>query len=47
MLLQGLVEAGQGHLFSGWPAPGSADDDKRRMVVQLVTLNARQEGALQ
>jgi UDP-sugar pyrophosphorylase len=45
-LLAQLLEAGQAHLFSSWPAPGTADADKRRMVQQLAVLDAHYHGGL-
>ena len=41
-----LVDAGQAHLFSGWPEPGEADEDKLRLVKQLVQLDSSYAGGL-
>lgn len=41
-----LIEQGQGHLFSHWPAPGKHDDDKRRLLDQLSHLDTSYSGGL-
>ena len=46
-LLVRLAENGQAHLFDGWPAPGTQDDDKRRLVSQLARLNSQYPGGLE
>ena len=46
-LLSKLTELGQGHLFESWPAPGSNDDDKRRLASQLSELNSQYPGGLE
>lgn len=45
-LLAKLIEAGQAHLFSSWPAPGTNDADKKRMVSQLSVLDEHYHGGL-
>jgi hypothetical protein len=32
---EALVLAGQAHLFMDWPAVGSQDEDKRRLMAQV------------
>ena len=43
--MSSLVE-GQPALFSGWPPLGTGDDDKRRLVAQLIGLDATTPGGL-
>uniref|UniRef100_A0A383VCY8 UTP-monosaccharide-1-phosphate uridylyltransferase n=1 Tax=Tetradesmus obliquus TaxID=3088 RepID=A0A383VCY8_TETOB len=45
-IIRMLVEEGQAHLFAAWPAPGEADADKRRLLQQLVLLDANYHGGL-
>ena len=40
------LEAGQLHLFEGWPLPGRQDDGKRALVEQLVALHQQYPGGL-
>lgn len=30
-----LLDAGQEHLFTAWPAPGERNDDKKRLLAQV------------
>ena len=32
---QSMVKAGQAHLFAGWPAPGTQDEEKKGLIAQL------------
>eukprot|EP01045_Picozoa_sp_COSAG04_P016131 COSAG04_NODE_1323_length_7222_cov_14.445178_3_plen_614_part_00 len=32
---QSMVKAGQAHLFTGWPAPGTQDEEKKGLIAQL------------
>eukprot|EP00501_MAST-03F_sp_TOSAG23-6_P000581 GSMAST32.ASY1.ANO1.602.1 assembled CDS len=41
-----LLEVGQGHLISSWPAPGVDDDGKHRLLLQAKTLDEKYPGGL-
>lgn len=41
-----LCAAGQEHLFKDWPAPGTSDSDKRRMIAQAADINAKYPGGI-
>jgi len=43
---EGLIAAGQAHLFMDWPAVGSRDSDKRRLMAQIATIDAGYPGGL-
>ncbi|PSC70970.1 UDP-sugar pyrophosphorylase 1 [Micractinium conductrix] len=45
-LAEALLAEGQGHLFQRWPAPGTADADKQRMLAQLRHLDTSYAGGL-
>ena len=45
-LLCDLVSNGQAHLVTGWPAAGTEDEGKRRLVEQLVRLDETTPGGL-
>ena len=45
-LLSNLIAEGQAHLFTAWPAEGKSDEEKRRMVAQLVALDKSYHGGL-
>ena len=36
----------QGHIFEGWPAAGSKDDDKRKLMDQAIVLDSKYPGGL-
>ena len=36
----------QGHIFDGWPAAGSKDDDKRKLMDQAIVLDSKYPGGL-
>ncbi|CAN0481399.1 unnamed protein product, partial [Laminaria digitata] len=36
----------QGHIFEGWPAAGSNDDDKRKLMDQAIVLDSKYPGGL-
>ncbi len=44
--MSALLDAGQEHLFSGWPEPGKDDDNKRRLLAQLRQLDSSYAGGL-
>ncbi|KAL6777586.1 USP2 [Auxenochlorella protothecoides x Auxenochlorella symbiontica] len=46
VLVSALLDAGQEHLFSGWPEPGKDDDNKRRLLAQLRQLDSSYAGGL-
>jgi len=41
-----LVQGGQEQLFAGWPAPGTQDADKRRLIEQLIALDKSYHGGI-
>ncbi|KAK9828897.1 hypothetical protein WJX72_002655 [[Myrmecia] bisecta] len=45
-LVNALLDLGQEHLFTHWPAPGQHDDDKVRQVAQLRHLDFNYNGGL-
>ncbi|GFR50316.1 hypothetical protein Agub_g12510, partial [Astrephomene gubernaculifera] len=45
-LVSELLQLDQGHLFEGWPEPGTADSSKRQLVDQLVLLHRSYHGGL-
>jgi hypothetical protein len=45
-LIAELIALGQSHLFSAWPAPGTSDAQKKKLVTQLVALNRSYHGGL-
>ncbi|DBA78953.1 TPA: hypothetical protein ACH3X1_008826 [Trebouxia sp. C0004] len=45
-LIQDLLQLDQGHLFSSWPPPGQADDQKQKLVQQLGHLDGSYNGGL-
>jgi len=45
-LVQLLVEAGQVHVFAPWPAPGTRDADKKRLLAQVAELERVYPGGL-
>ncbi|VGO19989.1 UTP--glucose-1-phosphate uridylyltransferase [Pontiella sulfatireligans] len=45
-LIADLVENGQHHLFAGWDAPGTADDEKAAFLASLEKINANYPGGL-
>ena len=45
-MIDKLVECGQDHLFTNWPAPGTDDDDKRRFLAQAAVCDAGYPGGI-
>ena len=45
-LIDKLLECGQEHLFEHWPAPGDADEDKKRFMAQAATCDAGYPGGI-
>mmetsp|Transcript_13425 Transcript_13425/g.32803 ORF Transcript_13425/g.32803 Transcript_13425/m.32803 type:complete len:805 (-) Transcript_13425:652-3066(-) len=45
-LIRALLDEGQAHLFADWPAPGTEDASKKKMVAQLVSLDTHYHGGL-
>ena len=45
-LIDKLLECGQEHLFEHWPAPGDADEDKKRFMAQATTCDAGYPGGI-
>lgn len=46
MLIDALLGEAQAHLFSTWPALGTNDADKQRMVAQLLQLDGHYHGGI-
>lgn len=45
-LVEMLLAEGQEHLFAGWPAAGTQDDAKKRMIAQVGQLDGSYHGGL-
>ena len=45
-ILRFILAVHQGHLLEGWPAAGSKDDDKRRLMDQAMLLDSKYPGGL-